>query len=304
MTAIIEAEGVGKIFDGRSVVDSVNIKVDQGSIHGIVGANGAGKSTLLRMLMGLYQPTSGDVRVFGESLRTHSPAFYQRVHAIAADVSPYSDLRVRAMLSMARSMYKGWNPQRERQLMDAFELSTRPWLRTLSVGMRMQLRFVIALAASPELLILDEATSGLDPLVKRQLLKLLVEMAAADNMTIVMATHELGDIERIADAVSVMLGGRIVASDSLDALRARIREVTCIFEGELPSRLHHHADVLDVRQHGVHLSMRVQNDESRFIRQLHELGATHIDVHPLDFADVFDTLMESGGYRRDRIHVS
>lgn len=162
----------------------------------------------------------------------------------------------------------------------------------------------IALSARPELLVLDEATNGLDPLVKHQVIQLLIETAASDGTTIVFATHQLDEIERMADHVAMMVNGRIVAAESLDDMRARVSEVQFITSTEIRETLLSGPGIRRVRRHGEHWSIVIDNGPNEWVRRFENIGAEHIVVHELDLTEMFRLFMESEGYQRERIHLT
>lgn len=305
MNDVIETRGLGKSFGRVHAVVDANLTVPSGSIYGLVGANGAGKSTLLRLVVGRFQPSSGEVYVLGENLSAISPKLlYERLHYIAGDIGAYPDLRVAEMLNVARLMYRKWDKTREAQLLEAFSLPTKQRIRHLSKGKQMQLRFVIGLSARPEILVLDEATNGLDPVVKQQLLHLVLEAAGADEMTVLFATQQLEEIERMADHVAVMANGRIISAQTLDSLQERIHEVCCVLDRPVSAQLLQHPNVLRIWRQGAYLSLVVDGDVDVWKHRLTSVNAEYIDVHSLDLYELFHIMMEEEGYRRDRVHFS
>jgi ABC-2 type transport system ATP-binding protein len=301
MAQVIGTSQVTKIYEENVAVDHVDLDVQQGSIYGIAGANGAGKSTLLRMLVGLSRPTSGAVYFFREPLPTDCSKLNERVQFVSPDAEMYSFFRVNDMIKYASLLYKRWDERRAAVLLEALELPASRYIRSLSLGMRMQLRLAIALSARPDVLILDEPTNGLDPVVKHQLLQLVVEETASRGVTTVIATHELEDIERITDKAAFMCRGRIVGVDSIDAWKGRIKGIQAVIHGELNSRIANHPAIAHLARRGPHVSMVVDGASPEVTQLLFQQNATHVNEYELSFGEVFRFIMEREGYVRDRI---
>ncbi|MCL6516397.1 ABC transporter ATP-binding protein [Alicyclobacillus sp.] len=301
MRTAIETVDLHKMFGGRPVLRGVNLSVPAGSIHGVIGANGAGKSTLLRILMGLYRPSRGQVRVLGEVMDTEATELRQRVHLVASEGDLPRGMRVRDYLHYHRLLYRTWDETRCRRLLEALELPEGAPLRNLSQGMRTQLRLTVALSAHPEVLLLDEPTNGLDPVVKRQFLQLLLQEASGTGATIVIATHHLDDLERIADSVTILFSGRALASGQLDHLRDTVKRVQAVLAGELPESIVHHPAVVEVQRSGRMVLITVSGNVQAVVTALGEAGATYCEVVDLELEELFRHFMEREGYRREGI---
>jgi ABC-2 type transport system ATP-binding protein len=304
MSFVIETEQLTKVLDGKTVVDNVNLKVEAGTVYGIVGANGAGKTTLLRMLIGLYRPTHGTVHFFGEPLNRDATEIRQRVHYVGADGDMFKSFRVSDMLKYASMLYERWDERRATVLLEALSLPRSQRVKNLSLGMKMQLRLLIALSARPDVLLLDEPTNGLDPVVKRQFLQLIVQETAGSGTTVVMATHLLDDLDRIADAIAFMYRGKIVVSGALTELKSGTKQVQCALpEGvtSLPDELVHCPNILRVAYRGRMCTLVVEGDVNAVTDELHRIGCPYVEVTELGFHELFETFMHKAGYHRDGI---
>lgn len=304
MTAAVELMQLTKRFDERLAVDSVNLEIPTGSIFGVVGANGAGKSTLLRLTIGTMWPTAGEVRLFGETLARESAPIRQRVHFVGADGEMLRSFRVHEVAHYASLLYERWDEDRCKRLFDALELPRNRTVRNLSTGMKMQLRLAIALSAHPDLLVLDEPTNGLDPVVKRQFLQLIVQEAAGQGTTVILATHLLDDVERIADGVAVMYRGRMVASGVIDDLKGRVHRLQAALPNGLPPAIEDHPAVARVDRQGQVFTLTVEGDAQDIQDRLWAAGAPFVEPVELELTDLFRYLMEKEGYSRDSVLLS
>lgn len=305
MSAVVETVNLTKQFDDRVAVDNVSLSVPAGSIYGVVGANGAGKSTLLRLLLGVMWPTAGEVRLFGEALPREAAPVRQRVHYVGGDAEPFRSFRVHELIRYSSMLYERWDQSRCTRLLEALQLPTGRAIRNLSTGMKMQLRLAMALSTHPDLLILDEPTNGLDPVVKRQFLQLLVQEAASEGTTIVLVTHLLDDVERIADGIAVMYQGRAIASGVIDDLKDHVHRLQAALPTGLPPAIEDHPAVARVDRQGQVFTITVEGSGAVEIQErLWAAGATFVEPIGLELSDLFRYLMEKEGYTRDAVLLS
>lgn len=304
MNYVIEAHQVSKVIDGNDILKQVDFRVNAKSIHGLIGANGAGKTTLLRLINGAYQPTSGEVRVFGECLPHDAAPIRQRVHLVSSDGVYYPSFKVKDMFRYASMLYSNWDATRCSSLVKALELPLIQPIRKLSLGARMQLRLAVALSSHPEILLLDEPTNGLDPVVRRQFLQLIVQEVAGTGMTVVIATHRLEDLEAIADGISVLYQGRMILSGDIETLKTDFHELIAVMDTPIPEETRFMKGVMSVQSKGKIHSCIVQGNTLPFTQYLQQCGAFHIDVQPLAFEELFRALMQKEGYTRDAILLS
>jgi ABC-2 type transport system ATP-binding protein len=299
LNQVVQAVDVTKVFDGKVAVDKVNMTVSEGSIHGVVGANGAGKSTLLRMLIGLMEPTNGRIEVFGEPVHNEARSVRERLHYVGADGDLYRSFRVADLIDYGRYAYPKWDDKRSQLLLEALQLPLRRPIRNLSLGMKMQLRLLVALSSRPELLILDEPTNGLDPVVKRQFLQLIVQEVANTGMTVLFATHQLEELERIADAVTVMYNGRVLISGGLDHLKNHVKRVQAVLPEGLPEVLRQIPEVSRVERSGQLYTFVIEGGIEPsiiLVEKLRAIGATYTEVVDVGFDELFRYTMQKEGY--------
>ncbi|WP_067930890.1 ABC transporter ATP-binding protein [Alicyclobacillus kakegawensis] len=296
----IEAVGVSKRLGGRLVVSGVDLRVPRGSVFGLVGANGAGKTTLLRLFMGWYRPDAGHLKVAGQSMIGDVADIRQQMVYVGEDGNAFSRFTVAEMFAYASRLYERWDKERCRRLAHALELPTNQRLARLSPGMRMQVKLAVALSARPSILLLDEPTNGLDPVLHRQFLQLLAQ-EAADGATLVMATHNLVDVERMVDHIAFMFQGRIVYAGGLEDLRQRVRQVRAVLSAPLPASLPPDlaACVWDVEQSGRWCTLTVEGPAEPVTDYLRQQGAEALEVVRLDLDELFQLVMQREGYARD-----
>lgn len=231
----IELSGVTKRYGKKLACNEVDLTVREGTTFGLLGPNGAGKSSLIRILMGLSSADSGEVRLFGENARVHSPALRQRIGYVPEVHFVYRWMTVGEVLRFVRRLYPLWDRDLVEQMLSAFELPLKKKVGSLSKGMTTKLSLVLALAHNPDLLILDEPTSGLDPLIREEFLESVLQRHLCKGRTVFFSSHHFDDVERVADDVGIFVDGRFIALGSVDDLRSSIKRLQIVLpDGKLP----------------------------------------------------------------------
>lgn len=224
MTAIFEFQQVTKRFRNQLALDQVSFKGERGEVIAILGENGAGKTTALKILLGLMAPDAGTAKVFGLDSRTHGAEIRRRVGYMPDRPALYEWMTVAEIGWFAAGFYPLGYQQRYQHLTQQFNLSPDKTIKTLSKGMQGKVSLALAMAHEPELLVLDEPTSGLDPLVRREFLECMVDVAALGR-TVLLSSHQIAEVERVADNIAMIRGGRLVMFESLETLKNHVHEV-------------------------------------------------------------------------------
>ncbi|MBN1346782.1 MAG: ABC transporter ATP-binding protein [Phycisphaerae bacterium] len=284
---VIELEAASKRYGHVRALDGVTWSVRAGELLGFLGPNGAGKTTAIRILLGFLRPSSGTARVHGLDAWRSSTEIRRRVGYLPGDVRLYTGLTgAETIRFVAGARGRGGGADADR-LAKAFELDLRPRVRTYSTGMRQKLGLILAMMHRPELLILDEPSSGLDPLMQ-QVLRRELRDVVADGRTVLFSSHSLPEAEQLCERVSILRQGRLVASESIAALRrAAGHRVTAKFErpvAELPPV----PEGLRVDGHtegGLH--GRWLGDVRELMRWLTALPLKDVTIQPPDLEDLF-----------------
>ena len=208
-----------KSFGKVKALDNVSVGIGSGSIIGLIGANGCGKSTLLRHIIGMYLPTSGSVEIFGVEARGLSSEQMSRIGYVHQEGQLLEWMSVRQQIDYVAAYYDGWNRELQGKFVSQFDIDMKARVGKLSPGKRQQLAILLAICHEPELLILDEPASGLDPIARRHFLDLLLELIQVEGRTIIISSHILSDIEKVIDHIIVMDKGRIIRDCDFDQLR-------------------------------------------------------------------------------------
>jgi ABC-2 type transport system ATP-binding protein len=219
MTAAIEASGLGKRYGRRWALSDCTLSIPVGRVVGLVGPNGAGKTTLLNLATGMLAPTSGSIRVLGAAPGS-GPGQLARVGYVAQDAPIYSGLTVADHLRLGAHLNPGWDADLATRRISQLGLLPKQKAGTLSGGQRAQLALTLAIAKRPELLILDEPIASLDPLARREFLQVLMETTAENEVSVIMSSHLVADLERISEYLVVLVDSRVQVAGEIDQLLA------------------------------------------------------------------------------------
>ncbi len=219
MTAVIETEALGKRYRRLWALADCTVSVPAGHVVGLVGPNGAGKTTLLSLATGMLAPTAGTIRVLG-GRPAAGPAQLSRVGYLAQAAPVYAGLSVADHLKLGAHLNPGWDAGLARDRIDQLDLDPRQKAGTLSGGQRAQLALTLAVAKRPELLILDEPVASLDPLARREFLQDLMESVAEQELSVVLSSHLVADLERVCDYLIVLVGSRVRVAGPVEELLA------------------------------------------------------------------------------------
>jgi ABC-2 type transport system ATP-binding protein len=232
MNPTIQTESLAKRFGHTEVLRGIDLAVPEGAIYALVGANGAGKTTIIKLLMNILRPTAGHAGVLGIDSEKLAGAAFNRIGYVSENQELPDAMTVGALLDYMRPFYPKWDRTLEHQLVRQFDLPLDRKLKHLSRGMRMKAAFASSLAYRPKLIVLDEPFTGLDPLVRDELIEGLLERAP--ETTIFLSSHDLAEIESFASHVGYLEDGRMLFSDEMAVLSDRFREVTITLAAPTP----------------------------------------------------------------------
>jgi ABC-2 type transport system ATP-binding protein len=238
---VIETHGLKRSFGLKDAVRGLDLKVPAGVVCALLGPNGAGKTTTIKMLMGLLAPSGGHASVLGTDVRRLGATEKTRIGYVSENQELPEWMTVRRFLDSCRGFYPAWDEALEQQLLAKLALPEDRKIKQLSRGMRMKVALLAALAYRPELLVLDEPFSGLDPAMRDDLVRGVFAAVNEGKWTVLISSHDIDEVERIADWIAIMDDGRLRLSESLEALQARyrrvdvtLREGTTVPDGDLP----------------------------------------------------------------------
>jgi ABC-2 type transport system ATP-binding protein len=286
---VIETGGLRKAFKGRHALDGLDLRVPAGSIFGFLGRNGAGKTTTIKLLMGLLRADSGEARLFGLPLGRRGPdvGLRRRVGFVTEDKELYPYMTVGQVIRFTRPFFPRWRDDLERRYVDLFELPLDRKIPLLSKGMRSKLMLLLAIAHGAELLLLDEPMDGLDPAAGEDLLRELTSLAASEGTTIFFSSHQIADVERIADHVCIIDKGRSIVAGALDDLKVQCQRLHVVFEREAPARVTWVEGVRSVHRDGRMLSILANGNIEAVLNQIRSLPGASVERFPVTLREIF-----------------
>jgi ABC-2 type transport system ATP-binding protein len=220
---VVDINDLSRSFDRKRALDSVSFRATVGQVYGLVGANGAGKTTLIKHLLGLLRAQWGSVQVFGLDPVRDPVNVLRRIGYLSEERDLPEWMRIDELMNYTQAFHPTWDASYARELLETFALDPSKKIKELSKGMRAQAGLLVAVAHRPELLILDEPSSGLDAVVRRDILDAIVRTVADDGRTVIFSSHLLDEVERMSDHVTMMHNGRVTLSGALDEVRRGYR---------------------------------------------------------------------------------
>ena len=284
----IETVDLWKRYDDVDALRGLDLRVPAGSICGFLGRNGAGKTTTIKVLLGMARATKGDARVFGvaPSNDAAGAAIRQRIGFVSDEKDLYDYMTVGEMIAFTRPFFPKWRRDVEQKYLAKFELAPQRDIKALSRGTRTKLALLLALCRGAELLILDEPTAGLDPAMAEDVLQALVGHVANEEMTVFFSSHQIAEIDQIADHVAIIDRGRTVISGSLDDLRGRYQRVQLVFAGEAPHVDPKAPGVLRLQREGRVLTV-LTRDREALMAESRAWSPVSVDATPVTLKDIF-----------------
>jgi ABC-2 type transport system ATP-binding protein len=287
METVIETKNLTKSYGKNRGIIDVNLKVRKGEIFGFLGPNGAGKSTTIRTLLDFIRPTAGNSYIFGMDCQKDQVAIKKRLSYIPGDVSLYGNMTGKRFLEYFGKMRGDYNEAKVRQLSSRFDISLERKMKEYSKGMRQKVALIQAFMNEPELIIMDEATSGLDPLVQQTFNDVLKE-EVKNGTTIFMSSHILSEVEKICDKVAIIREGQIVAEENVEELQKKsgkiidVKFAENIDEGSLKA-MH----VSNVSRHNGYYRMIATGNIQDTLKDLSSRKVDDINIHPMTLEDIF-----------------
>ena len=283
---MLEMKNVTKTFGGFKALDDLSMSVPKGSVYGLVGPNGAGKSTAIRLMTGVYRPDCGSITLEGMPVY-ENPVNKVRMGYIPDDVFYFPSATMEEMRRFYRSIYPQFDDGLYEKLFDAFQLPRKGQIRRFSKGMQKQAAFHLSLCTHPEMLILDEPVDGLDPVMRRQVMSLILSDVAANGTTVLISSHNLRELEDVCDHVGIMDHGKMLLQRSLADMQGLTHKLQLV--GQVPEGL----EILHESQTGRLKTLVVRGDARQIKGIVSAAAPVYFDLLPLSLEEIF--IYELGG---------
>lgn len=286
----VHCEGVTKRYP-HFMLDKVSFELRTGSIMGFIGANGAGKSTTIRILMGLVHQDSGAVRVLGHEMPARQAAAKSEIGFVSEDMRLYGAASLAWHMDFVRSIYPHWDETYSESLLKRFDLEPQQKIKGLSHGQRVKAALLLALARRPRLLVLDEPTTGLDPVARHEVLGELMAVLADEDRTILFSSHHTSDVEQISDQITFIDRGRIIDSDEKEIFLDRWRRLRLVLPPD--AALPHFPGIVDVGGSGRLPVLTINRFEPAMLSACQNMGATVQGVDTMTLEEIFVANVQS-----------
>jgi ABC-2 type transport system ATP-binding protein len=282
-----------KTYGRHTAVDDLSIEVPKGSIFGLLGQNGAGKSTTIKTLLNLLQPNSGRLSMLGLDSVSDSVELRRRVGYLPEEPCYYAWMTVDEAVGFNASFFPTWDAGLADSLIKQLELPRDRKLRELSRGMQAKVGLVMALGSRPEVLVLDDPTSGLDAIVRHEFLEAMIANVQAEGGTVFFSTHLLHEMERVADQVAILHKGRLILRDSLETLKQRTKKLRAVYPEAVPDSFELEG-LMRVARDTHQVLLTVQGFEPAMPERLRQAGAESVEVIDLSLEEIFVEAVKGG----------
>jgi len=300
---VIQVAGLSRYFGGKCAVDSLTFSVSRGSVFAFLGRNGAGKTTTIRMILGLLKPTRGSSRILGYDSSILPPEARARIGYMAEGHPVYRWMRVGQCEAFQRAFYDRWNHNIFASVIDYFSIDPCMKAGHLSCGQRAGMHLAMTLATEPEVLMLDDPATGLDPAARRALLEAMIYFTRSRERTIFFSTHLLDDVERVADWVAILDRSVLRACCSVEVFQERVVRLAISFAQPTPRELPVIPGLLRLTRGANQLDLIVCNPDGRTWRILDSLGAESVDEQPISLEDALIAYVGRQG-NKDLLSIS
>lgn len=286
MSEILRIEDLSKSYGQKKVLENFNMVLEKGKVYGLLGKNGEGKTTLIRMIMGIILSDKGEIFYKDEKINFTHSSYKKEVGYIPEDCFFYSWMTIKELLDLNSSFYPKWNSKKAEEYLERFSLDKKTRIKHLSRGMKLKLGMIAALASEPELLILDDPTSGIDVPSRQEFLKDIIRELCDGGTTILFSTHLVHELEKIIEHLSILHGGYLILDEDYQMVRSLAKKVRMTFENSTPEKFDIEG-ILREKKEGNHTELVIYPWNAQKEKKLEELSPVHCEKEPLTLEELF-----------------
>ena len=297
---MIKFQNVVKRFDNFIALDNIDLEINKGSAYGLLGSNGAGKSTILRLISGIYSAENGTVEIDGERVFDNAHV-KEKVFFVNDETVQFGDFTLDELSQYSKMFYPNYSDDKFEELWEILKLPRKNKLASFSKGMKRQAIVICALASQPDYLLLDEAFDGLDPTMRIIVKRMIVDAMVDNQMTVVISSHNLKEIDEFCDTVGLLHKGKIVFNRDLDSVKGNVHKVQTAFDKEYREDDFDDLELLHFDQRGSVVYLIVKGSEDEITTKLNKMEPKILDIIPLSLEEVFIYEMEGLGYEYSSI---
>lgn len=283
---MIEVIDVSKSFGDFKALDNVNIKIKKGTIHGIIGENGAGKTTLLQMMAGVYAVEEGKILIDGENIYDNNKV-KNKIGYVADRNQYFKDYKLKEMVDFYSGIYENFSREDFEKYNKIFNLKLDKKIKQLSKGMQMRLSLMLNLSNRPEVLILDEPTSGLDAIIKKDLLDILIKQVYEKEVTIVISSHHIGELEKFCDEFTILNRGKVKYQSNIEKIKENVKKLQVVFKKDVENEISKIDEIINIEKVGSVYYIVTDNYSQKLIDDLNNLGADFIENIGITLEEIF-----------------
>lgn len=290
---MIKVNNVSKSFDNFLALDSLSINVGKGSIYGLVGPNGAGKTTLMKAIAGIYRLNKGEILIDNKKAYENVDIKNETIY-ISDELFFFNNFSIKQMAELYKMVYTNWDQERYESLKEVFKIDEKRNANKLSKGMQKQVAFWLAMSTRPKVLLLDEPLDGLDPVMRRKVLNIIMEDVDENKTTVMISSHNLRELEDICDHVGILSKGKLVLQRQIDDLKTETHKIQVAFEnGLFPEELSKKFNLLRKSRLGTVYSIILKGDKDEIVKEFKKFNPLILDIIPLTLEEIF--VYEVGG---------
>lgn len=299
---MIKVENLTKTFGDFKALDNMNLSVKKGSVYGLIGPNGAGKTTFIKNLMGIYRQDDGEIFVDGEKIYENC-GLKQKIFYISDDLYFFTTYSIKDMAKYYAGIYDDWDWETYEKLKAIFNIDDKRKCTRLSKGMQKQVAFWLGISTRPDIMVLDEPVDGLDPVMRRNTWAIMLQEVAEREMTVLVSSHNLRELEDVCDHVGIMFNGKVVIEKALDDVKGDIHKLQVAFRDEVPYDFKERFNILHNSKFGSVDTFIVKGDVDKIKDYCREKETLICDIMPLTLEEIFIYELGGMGYEFQNILV-
>lgn len=292
---MLEIKNITKRFGDKVALNGLSFNIPEGSVFGLIGSNGSGKSTLLRIISGVYEPDGGTAEIDGVST-FENPEVKQQCFFISDFPYFYNNSTIENLADLYRDLYPSWDEEKFKKLSCMFPIGTKDRIINMSKGMQRQAALMLAISTDPKYILLDEIFDGLDPVVRQLIKKLLMELVVENKTTVIIASHNLRELEDVCDHIGLIHNGGVIMESDLDSAKLGIHRVQAVFEEDLGEGTFSDLNIVNITRQGRMMTLTVKGDGQEIEDAIRALKPIYMEMLPLTLEEVFISEMEAVGY--------
>jgi ABC-2 type transport system ATP-binding protein len=286
MNELLTIRDLSKNFGRKAILKNLDLTLEKGKVYGLLGKNGAGKTTLIRMIMGVIPWDSGEIVYKGQKLKFGDAAYKREIGFIPEDSIFFSWMTIKELLNFNSSFYPSWNDRKAKEYLDRLTLDSKSKIKHLSRGMKLKVGLIVALAAEPKFLILDDPTSGLDVPTRQEFMKDIIREILEGGTTILFSSHLVHELDGVIDKLGILHKGNLIIEDEYMSVKEVTKKVLLVFAKSVPAKISTDG-ILSQKRENNRLEVVIHTWDETKHKELKALNPTHLEIDSLTLEEIF-----------------